>query len=120
MSEGSTFRPVPVTPLKQRTVVRVRAVPSGDAPEWVRRAWVDVRIPVPGANIVATDNVGFGAISSAVRARRSYAVPLYCAAEALRLSGRQDAARWWLSQAFATDALQGELLFDEDCVVIER
>jgi hypothetical protein len=107
-------------PLPGSAVLRIKALPEGDAPEWVRRAWIGVRIALPAYCARATEHRGFGATSAAVRTQRAYSVPLFCAAEALRLHGRHDAARWWLRQPFAVDALSKELLFHPACIQVER
>jgi hypothetical protein len=92
------------------STVRIIARPEGEAPEWVRDAWIGLELPLVHAGAVET--LGFGVLTGPKyrwvesllcrlgRAQRvcGYVVPADEAVE--RLAGKSpEAARWWRENA---------------------
>jgi len=110
--------------------VEIVATPAGEAPLWVREAWIGMALPLsPGPNGGMHEVVGvlsLGRRPSLLgrlllgRARRrisGYRVP---SAEAIRLLAehRADAAQWWRTNTDLTAC--GDFLFDAPACRVKR
>ena len=110
--------------------VRVVRMPLGDAPEWVREAWVGLSLPITGVGPrrwrAITAAGGPATIMDYVRARLTgrttvivgYEVNGKIAIE--RLGGlNAAAAAWWLEQSPAWAAGTVSFLFDTNSCEVE-
>jgi hypothetical protein len=105
--------------------IKIVARPDGEAPEWVRDAWIGVKLPLLRPEVVRT--AGFGV----VRGPRSYLGQLWgCltgqsfavsgyivdAAHAVEMLGwtRPDAAAWWREHGGAVLNPGRSLVFDAE------
>ena len=92
--------------------VRIIAIPPGEAPESVRRAWVGLVLPLAPECRGPVEAVGYGVLSRRFelgafrrlwrwlvrRPLRQYAVPTN-EAMAILAAAAPDAARWWRENA---------------------
>jgi hypothetical protein len=79
--------------------IRIVAVPPGEAPERVRRAWVGLELPLANGETGLRDQSAFGALSNdPVGLRKGYAVDGGKAVELLAAKD-PDAAEWWRGNA---------------------
>jgi hypothetical protein len=81
--------------------IKIIKVPAGDAPEWVRAAWVGLVLPCdPFVGYAEKPDKGVVTLRETKgRKGRSYAVVQKDAIEILSKSN-PDAAKWWLSCGF--------------------
>jgi hypothetical protein len=78
---------------------RIVAVPPGEAPERVRRAWVGLELPLAPGETGPRDQLAYGVLSNgSVGSRKGYAVD-GCKAVALLEAKDPDAAAWWRRNA---------------------
>ena len=103
--------------------VRIVQRPEGEAPEWVRDAWIGLELPLVHPD--AMDSRGFGAVTGPKTAisewvqcllGRSkvvsgYVVPAYEAVELLSCRS-PEAAAWWRSEAKLFVGKGRNLMFD--------
>jgi hypothetical protein len=101
-----------------RAHIRIKAVPPGEAPEFVRRAWVGLDLPVIAGQVQAEMGPAFGALShQCVIAPPSYAVDGKTAIMILQ-SATPEIAAWWRENAPAVVRPGFQLIFPAD--VCER
>jgi hypothetical protein len=101
--------PPPVS--AEKVLVRVVAVHSGEAPDWVRQAWVGLVLP-------AIDNRVFRG-QEVLSGRRSFA-PAYqvnstIALSLLEIGNQRAAADWWRQNVPDTDTPGQHFLFSPEC-----
>ena len=78
----------------ERTRIRIVRTPAGEAPLWVREAWVGIEIPL--ARIEAQGpQFGVCGGDASPENLRGYEVHGAEAMAALRRAGKKDAADWW-------------------------
>ncbi len=73
--------------------IKIIAIPPGQAPEWVRKEWIDIILPI------AENTPGF-AIETGVLGGRpentgGYSIETTIAIQALKDKGAVEAAEWW-------------------------
>jgi hypothetical protein len=103
---------------RPRARIRIIAVPPGEAPEFVRRAWVGLELPVVAGQVQADTGVALGVVSHRpVNAPAGYAVDSK-AAVAILQSASPEIAAWWRENAPAAVASGYQLIFPAD--VCER
>ncbi len=92
--------------------IRIVSPPPGEAPDWVRQAWVGIRLPLAQWTRTPHARLGFGVLSgprglaarlfAVVRGRAetqvSYSVNVSSALDELERH-RPDAAAWWRAHA---------------------
>jgi hypothetical protein len=101
-----------------RAVIRIVAVPPGEAPEFVRRAWVGLELPVIAGQVHAAHGVALGVLTQqSVDAPASYAVDGKTAIAILQ-SAAPEIAAWWRQNAPAAVARGYQLIFPAE--VCER
>lgn len=94
--------------------IRIIATPPGQAPEWVREAWVGIEIPLTEQE---SGLVGTGVLGGPPENTGGYQVFGSDAFRALTLKS-PEAAQWWLREA--PWALGNKLVFARDvCKVID-
>jgi hypothetical protein len=82
-----------------RAVIRIRALPPGDPPEWVRAAWVGLELPLIVGQVRPEEGPAQQAVSrQQVNVPEGYAVDGKTAVETLE-SASSEAASWWRSNA---------------------
>ncbi len=90
--------------------------PKGEAPQWVRQAWVGLTLPCHPYVGFPDAGLDRGVVSGAPVERNDYgfSVPQAEAIYALGAARRSEAARWWKSQGFPQP---GQCFgFSEECV----
>jgi hypothetical protein len=104
--------PFPPPPPPASTVlVRVTSVPEGEAPEWVRQAWVGLvlpavdRRPVPGIEV----------LSERQSVAPAYQVKTLIALTLLEIGERTAAADWWREHTTEANDPTQHFLFSPDC-----
>lgn len=76
--------------------IKIIAAPAGQAPDWVREAWVGVEIPLADqGNEVSGPFIGALGGAPSPENLDGYEVHGGDALEALRKAGKKDAADWW-------------------------
>lgn len=94
-----------------RARIRIVAVPPGEAPEFVRRAWVGLELPVTAGQVEADKGVALGVLSQQpVDAPAGYAVDGKTAVAVLE-SASPEIAAWWRENAPAVVARGYQLIF---------
>ncbi|MEX2008388.1 MAG: hypothetical protein WD850_02795 [Candidatus Spechtbacterales bacterium] len=90
--------------------IEIDATPKGEAPVWVRDAWIGCVFPARrgGTHMV------YGVLSGAIAVEEGYAVATHTALEQLERRGCTGAAAWW-RENLAPWALVGELVFSREC-----
>lgn len=90
--------------------------PKGEAPRWVRQAWVGLTLPCHPYVGFPDKGLDRGVVSDTPVERNDYgfSVPQAEAIYALEVAHRSKAARWWKSQGFPQQS--GCFGFSEDCV----
>lgn len=92
-------------------LVRVTSVPDGEAPEWVRQAWVGLvlpavdRRPVPGIEVLSERQ----SVAPAYQVNTSVALTL------LEVGERTAAADWWREHTTEANDPTQHFLFSPDC-----
>lgn len=95
--------------------VKVTRVPRGDAPEWVRQAWVGLELPChPIMGPCTSSDVVSG---KEVPVRTGVCVP-HDKALAILKTANQKAFEWWKDQGYPEEAPGENFLFCEDEVQI--
>lgn len=81
-------------------LVRITKIPSGDAPESIRAAWVGLTLPCYPI-VGYTEGLEIGALSGQPRAKKRNSV-IVPQEEALRILEKQSphAAKWWRDHGF--------------------
>ncbi len=80
----------------QRVRIRIVKVPAGQAPLWVREAWVGVEIPlVETEQAVSGQQVGALGGAASPENLQGYEVHGSAALTALCKAGKSEAADWW-------------------------
>jgi hypothetical protein len=101
-----------------RAIIRITAVPPGEAPEFVRRAWVGLELPLIVGQVHADKGTALGVLShQAVNAPPGYAVEGK-AAIAILASANAEIAAWWRQNAPDIAAPGYQLIFPAE--VCER
>ncbi len=101
-----------------RAVVRITALPPGEAPEWVRQAWIGLELPLVAGQVRAGSGNAQGVLSGeAVAAPPAYAVEGR-AAIAILQAACPDAAAWWRENVPLVLASGSQLVFPAE--VCER
>jgi hypothetical protein len=101
-----------------RAQIRIKAVPPGEAPEFVRRAWVGLDLPVIAGQVQPDHGPAFGALSHQRLAMPAgYAVDGPTAIAILQTASPEIAA-WWRENVPAAVAPGFQLVFPAD--VCER
>lgn len=102
-------------------MIKIVRVPEGEAPEWVRAAWVGHVLPCdPFVGYAQTRDKGVVSLRETTRNKRSYAVPQKEALQILRNSS-PNAAAWWRIHGFPKDT-PGEDRFsfaESEAVVVQ-
>jgi hypothetical protein len=102
----------------RRAIVRIKALPPGEAPDWVRQTWVGLELPLIAGQVQADRGRAFGVLSRRpVVPPSSYAVEGK-AAIAILESASPEAAAWWRENAPDVAAPGFQLVFPAD--VCER
>jgi hypothetical protein len=102
----------------RRAIIRITALPPGEAPEAVRRAWVGLELPVIVGQTQAAKGITLGVLSRrSVDAPPGYAVEGRRALAALE-SASPEAAAWWRENAPDVLAPGYQLIFPAE--VCER
>jgi hypothetical protein len=112
--------------------VRITRTPAGEAPLWVRQAWVGLELPAAGtrpssyftAGVTAKPRPWFVRLSESLqgkrRRNRGYAVPAAAAIDILAGADPR-AARWWREQTPHVLRSGQYLLFEESaCEPVAR
>ncbi len=92
-------------------LVRVVSVPEGEAPEWVRQAWVGLVLPavdnrpVPGQEVMS----GRPSVAPAYQVKTTIALTL------LEVGERAGAADWWRENTTEANDPAQHFLFSPDC-----
>lgn len=89
----------------KRKAIRIIAIPSGEAPEDIRRAWVGIVLPV--ADVTKQELRARGLVSMGVLGGPpdpanvvGYNVKTQNAIAALRIAGKENAVAWWEENVF--------------------
>lgn len=82
--------------------IEIIATPAGEAPDWVREAWVGCILPIRGPARVLTSS---GVISGNPERVPGYCVPLEEALRSLERRGQKDAANWWRNLRLQEDLI---------------
>jgi hypothetical protein len=106
--------------------ILISKTPAGEAPEWVRQAWVGLRLPVAGSGLEPAMTSGvlsgpanplerlLALLKGQLKLNRGYAV--YTAdALAILEQHRPDAAAWWRDNAPKVLNPRRRFLFHADC-----
>jgi hypothetical protein len=106
--------------------ILITQTPSGEAPEWVRQAWVGLNLPVAGSGPEAELTSGvltgpgnplerlLALITGKLKFNRGY--PVYTAnALAILEQHRPDAAAWWRDNAPNVLEPNRRFVFHADC-----
>jgi hypothetical protein len=102
--------PMPVPPAAETVLVRIVTVPDGEAPEWVRQAWVGLVLPAVDQRMVRGQEVLSGRRSFAP----AYQVSSTIALELLEVGNKTAVAEWWRRNT----ALGEVFLFDPKCCAV--
>lgn len=116
-----------------RTYIRIVAVPPGEAPEEVRRAWVGVRIPLPlfhrrprewrSAGVLSGPKTLAARLSALwsgrLRRANGYAVSVLEAIAALDAT-HPEAAKWWREHAPHLVKPGKAFVFSSEVCVVEE
>lgn len=95
--------------------IKIIAVPPGQAPEWVREAWIGLTIPL--SSTITADGLQTGIFRGKPENVGGYMVSGQAAVDVLK-SNNAEAADWWFENAPL--ALLGSLVFKKDvCELIE-
>lgn len=99
---------------------RVVTIPQGFAPEWVRKQWVGVTLPLAeGRYVEVNTNISLTVGQLAPEYVRGFSVQTDLAIEALYQAGRSEAADWW-NRWFSVHPLTRWLRFLEtECELTE-
>ena len=82
-----------------RAIVRIKTVPPGEAPVWVRQMWVGLELPLIAGQVQADHQGALGVLSRRpVQPPASYAVDANTAFTILE-SASPEAAAWWRENA---------------------
>ncbi len=94
-----------------RARIRIVAVPPGEAPEFVRRAWVGLELPVIAGQVEADHGITLGVLTQQpVAAPAGYAVDDKTAIAVLQ-SASPEIAAWWRENAPIVTARGYQLIF---------
>lgn len=111
----SAAGPIPVAPPPQpasnTVLVRVTTMPEGEAPEWVRRAWVGLVLPAVDNRLFRGQEVLSGKRSFAP----AYQVNTTLALTLLEVENQQAAADWWRQNVPDTNTPGQHFLFSPEC-----
>jgi len=106
------------TRAKPRALIRITALPPGEAPEAVRRAWIGLELPLIVGQVQTENITAQQAVShQTVHAPHGYAVE-GPAAIAILAAASPDAADWWRQNAPHVLASGYQLIFP--AIVCER
>ncbi len=84
--------------------IRITSTPAGEAPEWVREAWVGVEMSIHGLEKDGARSIGVLGGAPSPENKNGYMVSFESACRALELAGKLDALRWWRRNSIASDA----------------
>ncbi|MBL6752012.1 MAG: hypothetical protein ISP90_15945 [Nevskia sp.] len=88
--------------------IRIVSVPAGEAPEWVRKEWVGLEIPVFELNVRGTEGVLGG--KAAPENEGGYGVDVTDALRTLEAKSSA-AAEWWSNLISSLDPVPQQLVF---------
>jgi hypothetical protein len=103
--------PIVVPPPAEAVLVRVVSMPAGEAPEWVRQAWVGLVLP-------AWENTamrGRGVLTGNRSFAPAYQVSTAVALNLLELGNQTAAAEWWRANVPDANDPSERFLFDTSC-----
>lgn len=100
-------------------VVRIASTPPGEAPKWVRDAWIGLEFPALDPEVTTNpDKPPSGVLSGRPSSDVGYTVPAAVAFDLLRRKA-PDAFDWWQTHTQVTEAVDVGLCFDNSaCVVV--
>lgn len=100
--------------------IRIVDVPPGDAPEWVRKEWVGLEIPIADNDPDPDDSFQFGILGGELKNLGGYTVETKVAIEILERKSPA-AAQWWKNYYNYTLGLVEWLVFSKEvCEVVSE
>lgn len=111
LSESYTWK----EDVKTKGFIKVIKTPEGEAPEWVRRAWVGLELPYIEKKDGNLDEVGILSRKAGVGKRDTFLVSEDKAIFILEQSGQRGkkAAEWWKEKGFSREDMAFVFAADE-------